>query len=348
MTRPPSFLKLLCTVGPATLTPAVLPKLERLGVNLLRVNLSHTAQADVAGVIARIRSMTAIPVCLDTEGPQIRTGQMSGGRVAVRRGAVVRLAPEAVPGTAEAFSLTPREAFGGLEPGTTIDVDFHGARLKVMARERAGAVLAKVLRSGIVGTNRGVVASAAIALPQFTDKDRAALAVGAREGITTYALSFAQHAEAVRELRRAMPSPVTVIAKIESRSGLAHLEEIVREADALLIDRGDFSREVPLEELPRLQRMIIATAHRRPIPVYVATNLLDSMVREPRPLRPEVNDLLNILEDGANGLVLAAETAIGRYPVQCVRMVRRLMDWHEAGSRRRGARKSSVRIAQLA
>ena len=328
-----SWIKLICTVGPASLKPRVLEEMERLGVDLLRINLSHTSLEQMEEMIRVIRAHCSIPLCLDTEGAQIRTGRMAGGRVELRRGSVVRLTAAHGEGQAAEFQLTPSQAFEHLQPGIILKVDFDEVRLKILERAHEGVAVARVLQGGGIGSNKGVAMDREIPLPSFSEKDRRAIAKARQEGIPTFAFSFANSEEAIRALRRMAGPASTIIAKIESRAGLASLDGIVRAADAILIDRGDFSREVPYEQIPLFQTRIIAKAHQRPIPAYVATNLLDSMVTHPRPFRAEINDMVSVLLDGANGLVLAAETAIGAYPVQCVRMVRRLIRQHERQAR---------------
>jgi len=163
----------------------------------------------------------------------------------------------------------------------------------------------------------------------LTEKDIAAIAVGCRMGINDYALSFAASGEGVREIRELIPPSAHLISKIESRAGVSHMDEIIEASDAVLIDRGDLSREVPLEAVPYYQKAIVRRANRWHKPLYVATNLLESMVVHNRPTIAEVNDIANTLLDGAHGLVLAAETAIGLDPVGVVDMVRRAIDAFE-------------------
>ena len=303
--------------------------MEQLGVDLLRINLSHTALEEVEEMVRTIRSACAIPLCLDTEGAQIRTGRIAGGKVELVRGRTVRLTADEILGDASAFTLTPAVALEHLEPGMLLQVDFHEVVLQILERARDASVIAQVRRSGQVGSNKGVATHWEVPLPGFSSKDRWAIAKAAEEGIANFALSFASSEVTVRELRAMVGAAATIIAKVESRAGIANLDGIIRAADAVLIDRGDFSREIPFEQLPIFQKRIIAKAHQKPIPVYVATNLLDSMVSYHRPFRAEINDMVNALLDGANGLVLAAETAIGKYPVECVRMVRHIIRQHE-------------------
>jgi len=183
----------------------------------------------------------------------------------------------------------------------------------------------RVIQGGIVGQNKAVTVERDIPMPPLTDKDVAALAIGRKMGLSHFALSFAGSGEDVKEVRRLVGETAFVISKIESRRGLENLEVIAAESDALLIDRGDLSRQVALEMLPQAQKYIIKRANEVGCRVYVATNLLESMISVPTPTRAEVNDIYNTLADGADGLVLAAETAIGKYPIQCASMVNKII-----------------------
>ena len=324
-----STFKLICTVGPASRNPAILREMEGLGAGLFRINLSHTPLEDLEPLIREIRAATEIPICLDTEGAQIRTGRMRGGRVELSTGQTVTLSPAAGEGTAERLPFYPPEAFPLLKPGMVLRVDFDTCVLRIGEQEGTG-FRAQVLSGGRIGSNKGVAPDRELALEPLTPKDQRAVALARRLGIRFYSFSFCSSAEAVRKLRELAGPDSVILSKIENRPALLHLDEIAAESDALLIDRGDLSRSVPLEELPAIQKRVISRAVQKTIPVYVATNLLESMVELPYPTRAEVNDIANTLLDGATGLVLAAETAIGKYPVECVRMtmglVRRYQD----------------------
>ena len=316
--------KLICTVGPASRDPVVLRKMEEMGANIFRINLSHTPLEELEARVRAIRAATEVPICLDTEGAQIRTGRMEGGRVDLEEGRTIHLVPYEAAGTARRMSLYPAKAFDLLEPGMVLNVDFDTCVLSVQERTGEG-YLARITRGGRVGSNKGVAADRDLPLEPLTEKDRKAVALARRLGIRLYSYSFCADAAAVRLLRGQVGDDAEILSKIESRSSLAHLEEIIEESDALLIDRGDLSRSIPPEEIPAVQKYVVRKAHQRPLPVYVATNLLESMVELPYPTRAEANDIANTLLDGANGLVLAAETAVGKYPVECVGMVMRLV-----------------------
>lgn len=323
--------KLICTVGPSSRSPAVLRQMEELGASLFRINLSHTPLEELEPLVREIRAATEVPICLDTEGAQIRTGRMTGERVNLSSGQTVHLVPEEAAGDTRRMALYPPEAVSILEPGMVLWVDFDTCVLSVQEKEGQG-VRAEVVSGGQIGSNKGVAVDREISLAPLTQKDRRAVALARRLGIRFYSYSFCADAAAVRLLREMVGKDSSIISKIENRSALLHLEEIIGESDALLIDRGDLSRSISLEEIPAVQKWIVGKARQRQIPVTVATNLLENMVDRPYPTRAEINDIANTLLDGTSGLVLAAETAVGKYPVECVRMMMRMVRrYHSQG-----------------
>jgi pyruvate kinase len=314
-------IRVLCTLGPASLRPDIITGLERRGVDLFRINLSHTALSAVADTIRLVQRHSSVPICLDTEGAQVRCGLMVPD-VTLEPGRPVHLTAEKVVGTEDVFSLRPASVFPALRPGSTLSVDFDGALLRIGRVDDAGAT-AMVVAGGTVRSNRAVTVDPAPVLPPLTRKDRRAIEIGAALGVDHVALSFAASGDDVALARSLLPAGATVIAKVESRAGVAHVDEILAGADAVLIDRGDLSREVPLESVPFYQKAIVRQANRFNTPVYVATNLLESMVEHRRATVAEVNDIANTLLDGVHGLVLAAETAVGVDPLGVVDAVTR-------------------------
>lgn len=316
--------EILCTLGPASLNRRTILRLEQSGATLFRINLSHTKLADLPRIIETIRDVTQIPICLDTEGAQIRTGEFVDGSINLRDNTLVRAHFRRVPADDKNFNFYPLDIARLLKLGDFVSIDFNSALVQVIGREN-DCVVMRVLQGGLVGQNKAVTVERDIPMPPLTDKDVAALRLGRDMGLSHFALSFASRGEDIQEVRRLVGDKVYVISKIESRSGLEHLEEIAALSDALLIDRGDLSRQVPIEMLPQAQKSIIQRAREVSCRVYVATNLLESMVSMPTPTRAEVNDIYNTLADGADGLVLAAETAIGKYPIQCASMVSKII-----------------------
>jgi ATP sulfurylase len=271
-----------------------------------------------------IQTFSSVPVCLDTEGAQVRTGKMAEA-VTVSESDRIHLTPQIVLGTSTTIPLTPPTILADLKTNQLITLDCDGVMLLVLSADANGAD-AVVVNGGKIGSNKAVVISPAPTLEAITDKDRHAIAIGRRMGVKHFALSFTNSAEDVRWLRELTGPDVVIISKIESKRGVANLDEILAEADEILIDRGDLSREVPLENIPLLQKAIIRKANQAKVPVNVATNLLESMIVNRKPTRAELNDIINTLLDGANGLVLAAETAIGQHPVGAVDMVLNLIE----------------------
>jgi pyruvate kinase len=319
--------RVICTLGPASTTPRVLERLSDLGVDLFRINLSHTRLEDLDGLITQIQAHSSVPICLDTQGAQVRTGPFVGGRITLEPDTIVEVSRMPDTGTATRLPLYPGTVVDELRVGDLITVDFDSAVLQVIA---TGAVCqARVMCGGVVGSNKAVSVDCAVTLRPLTELDEAALVLGRARGLSHVALSFTNRRSDVALARELAGPGAEIISKVETRLALQNLDEILEAADAILIDRGDLSREVPLERIPLVQKDIIARANAARVPVYVATNLLESMITGVRPTRAEVNDVVNTLLDGADGLVLAAETAIGRNPVGCVSMIRSLIGQYE-------------------
>jgi pyruvate kinase len=317
-------LQVLCTLGPASLKDDVIERLAARGVDLFRLNLSHTPLEAVEPTITRIRELCSVPICLDTEGAQVRCGRVAGGTATLEPGQRVRLVADEDLGGTDRLHIRPRATFAALQPGSTLQVDFDGVVLRIVEAAEDGAE-SVVVEGGRVSSNRAVIVDPAPALPTLTEKDLAAIEVGAACGIRHYALSFANHADDVVAFRTMLPPDSQLIAKIESASGVRNMDGIIETANAVLIDRGDLSREVALEHVPFYQKAIVRRANRWNRQVFVATNLLESMISNRRPTIAEANDIANTLLDGVHGLVLAAETAIGIDPVGTVDMVLRMI-----------------------
>ena len=316
--------ELLCTLGPASLNERAISRLADLGVGLFRINLSHTRIDDLVGTIQRIRGMTSVPICLDSEGAQIRTGNFSVESITLEENAVARIWNKPVPGSRDELFLHPLSIVGQLRIGDVIDVDFDSALVQVIDTKRDHAVV-RVLSGGVIGRNKAVDVDREIELTALTEKDLQAIEIARELRIRHIALSFANEADDVALLRELAGDETTIISKIESHRGLVNLAAITEISDAILIDRGDLSRQIPVEEIPAIQKLVVRHVKRAGKKVYVATNLLESMTRQPTPTRAEVNDVFSTLADGADGLVLAAETAIGQHPLKCARMIQRII-----------------------
>jgi pyruvate kinase len=320
--------KILCTLGPASANPRTIERLEQAGATLFRVNLSHTSLEDLAETVSGIQRATDVPICLDTEGAQVRTGRIAEGTITLRDNAVVRAERALIPGDINSLNFYPPAIVAQLRVGDFISIDFNSVLVQVLKTDEAGVQM-RVLNGGVIGQNKAVTVQRSLDLAPLTNKDVGAIKIGLELGLSHFALSFANHPDDVDLIRKHAGPDSFIISKIESRPGLENLDDIAVRSDALLIDRGDLSRDIPIELIPRTQKQILQRGHVLDTPVYVATNLLESMVVTPTPTRAEVNDIYNTLLDGADGLVLAAETAIGKYPIHCASMIARLIRSYE-------------------
>ena len=320
--------KLFCTLGPSSLNPRTIERLDLLRVDLFRLNLSHTPVAQIEPLLELIRSHSSVPVCLDTQGAQARTGTFSGGSAPLAAGTMVTILPFPAMGDAATVPIYPPEVVPQLLANDLISIDNNGTLLQVI--DPGPPCIAYVINKGAIGENKAIsIVGKTIVLPPLTDSDYAAINLAIKLKISQIALSFTNRRSDVELLRNLMGTETRIIAKVESRAGVENLTGILEVADAVLIDRGDLSREVAVERIPYVQKEIIDKAKSAGVPVYVATNLLESMVTSPVPTRAEVNDVINTLIDGTDGLVLAAETAIGQYPVECATMIQRLIRQYE-------------------
>ena len=312
-------VEILATLGPSSLNKEVVERLANNGVSLFRINLSHTPVDDVADTVSKIQSWTEVPICLDSEGAQIRNQNMHDEKVYYAEGDIVKIHFDEVVGDDKNISFTPKTVSKQLKVGDEIKVDFNC--VKFCVKEICdNYLLSSVVKAGHVGSNKAADVNRHIDLPAITDKDKEAFKIGLDLGVKNFALSFTNTADDVRDVREIIGDN-NLISKIESIKGVLNLEEILPLVDKILIDRGDLSREVDIEKIPFIQRRIIAHARSKEVPVYVATNLLESMIQSSAPTRAEANDVASTLLMGCSGLVLAAETAIGAHPVSSVKMI---------------------------
>ena len=320
--------KLLVTLGPASLNKKIIKSCDSFGVNLYRINLSHVALDEVSDTIKKIKRWTDTPICLDSEGAQLRNQIMKDSVVEFALRDKVKIHFHPVIGDRNNISFSPNHIGPQFLVGDEISVDFNLARLKVVERNDEFC-LAVVEVGGKVGSNKAADVDRELAFAPLTEKDVSAVEIGLKLGVKNFALSFTNSGSDVEMMREICGPESNIICKIESRNGLLNLEEIFQLADEILIDRGDLSRQIPIEKIPFLQRRIISLAKKANKPVFVATNLLESMVVQKLPTRAEVNDVVSTLEMGADGLVLAAETAIGKFPEDAVKMIRALVNESE-------------------
>ena len=310
--------KLFITLGPSTLNKKFLSSIKSKYIKLLRINLSHTRISELKEIVLFIRKYSNINICFDTEGAQIRTSIIKKKFKQLTKNDFVYINKS--NHINNDITLKPDNIYNRLKINDILDIDFNSARIKIIS-EQSNKFRCKVIEDGIIGSNKSVSVNRNINIPPFTDKDIKAFKIAKDLNIKNIALSFTSNAENVLALRKYFTNKIIITSKIESKKGLSNLNKILNEADNILIDRGDLSKEIPLPLIPKKQKEIIYAANRKKKPVFVATNLLESMVTKKEPTRAEVNDIYNTLVDGADGLVLAAETAIGKYPLECIDMI---------------------------
>lgn len=317
--------KILVTLGPSSLKENVIKELEKEDIYLFRINLSHTPIDEVAITINTIRKYSNVPICLDSEGAQIRNQKIIGGETLLVEGDIVKIHFDEILGDSNNISFTPLGIAKEFVEGDEISIDFNSASIKIFEKN-TDHCLAKVIVGGKIGNSKAANINREIGLESITPKDKQAISIGLEMGIKNFALSFAGSPEDVNNFKNLTGPNAKVISKIESHRGLLNLIGIIKESDEILIDRGDLSREISLEKIPFLQRNIIASATALGKPVYIATNLLESMLHSVEPTRAEINDVVCSLRMGGDGLVLAAETAVGKFPVESVRITRKLIN----------------------
>jgi ATP sulfurylase len=313
-------IKILATVGPNSLNKYTIQKMDESGIDMFRLNLSHTSVKDYKIHMNNLLSWTKKPISTDTEGAQIRTGKFSNGGASIKSNQIIDLTFRNVIGNYECIPLYPNVKEPILKQGDILNIDFNSVAVQII-EVKGTEMKGRVLSGGIIGNNKGIGVDRIIELPYLTEKDFEILKISESLGLKHFALSFASSGENVKLFRELFPYQIYIISKIESRMGIRNLSAICNESDEILIDRGDLSREISLNKIALAQKYILAKAKEYNTPVNVATNLLDSMMTAEQPSRAEINDITSSLYDGASGLVLAAETAIGGNPIKSVRFV---------------------------
>ncbi|MGB8183132.1 MAG: pyruvate kinase [Stellaceae bacterium] len=322
--------KIVATLGPATATPEKIAALFEAGVDVFRLNFSHGVQGDHKARLDIVRALEKttgrpIGVMADLQGPKLRVGTFAGGRVRLAEGAAFRLDLDKAAGDAQRASLPHPEVFAALAPATDLLLDDGNIRLRV---EKCGKDFAqtRVINGGTLSDRKGVnVPNAVLPLSPLTTKDRADLAFALDMGADWIALSFVQRPEDVAEARKLIGNRAGVLVKLEKPAAITKLNEIIELSEAVMVALGDLGVEMPPEEVPPLQRRIIGACRAAGKPVVVATQMLESMVRLPVPTRAEASDVATAVYEGADAVMLSAETASGEYPVEAVKMMDRII-----------------------
>ena len=325
--------KIVATLGPASSTPETIKKMVKAGMNVARLNFSHGSYDDHARTVSMLRSIeeeldTPITILQDLQGPKIRVGQLPEGAIDLIEGESLNLLPVAdFNGQPNTISIDYPHLAEEAHPGAQILLDDGLLELKI--EEISGnAVRCQVIKGGFLKSRKGVnLPNLNLRLPSLTEKDKQDLEFGISQGVDWVSLSFVRQAEDVRNLKELLAekgADIPVIAKIEKTQAIANLESILDECDGLMVARGDLGVEISAEKVPMLQKRIIRMCNQRGIPVITATQMLDSMIHNPRPTRAEANDVANAIIDGTDAVMLSGESAVGDFPVQAVEMMARI------------------------
>jgi len=322
-------VKIVATLGPASQECAMMRRLFDAGVDVFRINMSHADHPTLTTYVQTIRRIEQdvgrpIGILADLQGPKLRIGSMAGGGVELVVGSTVRIDLTETPGDAQHLCLPHREVFAVLERGSPLLVDDGRVRLRIVEVGPESA-MAQVERGGRLTDHKGVnVPGVVLPIAALTAKDRADLACALALQVDWIALSFVQRPEDLAEARHLIAGRAGVLAKLEKPAALERLDEILTLADALMVARGDLGVEMPLEHVPGWQKHIVRTARRAGKPVVVATQMLESMISNATPTRAEVSDVAAAVFEGADAMMLSAESATGSYPVAAVEMMDRI------------------------
>ena len=323
--------KIVATLGPASSDPAMIERLFMAGADVFRINMSHTPQPRMRELVAAIRAIEArhgrpIGILVDLQGPKLRLDTFAGGGVDAKPGAIFVLDDDAKPGDAKRVHLPHPEIFAAIEPGHHLLIDDGKVRLVATEVSRT-RIVTKVEIGGKLSDRKGVsLPDTTVPVSPLTDKDRSDLEAALETGIDWIALSFIQRPEDIAEVKKIARARASVMAKIEKPQAVTRLAEILETADALMVARGDLGVEMPLERVPGLQIQIIRSARRQGKPVVVATQMLESMLSSPVPTRAEVSDVATAIFEGADAVMLSAESASGRYPIEAVETMSRIAE----------------------
>jgi pyruvate kinase len=321
--------KIVATLGPASSDPEVIAGLFDAGADVFRINMSHTSHDRMRELVATIRGVETqfrrpIGILVDLQGPKLRVGTFAGDAVMLQKGATFVLDDDPTPGTVERVQLPHPEILGAVEPNHTLLLDDGKVRLTAL-QTSPHRLVTRVEVGGKLSNRKGVsFPDTTVPLPALTPKDRSDLEAALDAGIDWVALSFIQRPEDIAEAKKITRGRAGVMAKIEKPQAVIRLEEIVDIVDALMVARGDLGVEMPLEMVPGVQKQMTRFSRRAGKPVVVATQMLESMILNPVPTRAEVSDVATAIFEGADAVMLSAESAAGQYPVEAVRMMSRI------------------------
>lgn len=325
--------KIVCTLGPSSNTVEDIERLYKAGMNVVRINFSHGTHEDHKRTIGYVREVAkkhqySIPVLMDLQGPKIRVGQMKDGGQVINEGDLIEITTRDVEGNNSLVPIDYKGLSEDAQTGNQILIDDGLLELKIVKNEE-GRIVARVVVGGMLKSRKGVnLPDVDISMSSLTEKDIADLDFGLKVGVDFVAMSFVRNGKDVQDVIsrvRAAGSNAAIIAKVEKPEALDVIDEIIEEADAIMVARGDLGIEIPSEHVPLAQKKIIDRCRIAGKPVITATQMLDSMINNPRATRAESSDVANAVEDGTDAVMLSGETAAGKYPVEAVRTMDKII-----------------------
>lgn len=330
--------KIVCTMGPNTDNREIMKELALNGMDVARFNFSHGDHAEHKHrleILDSVREELGIPIAslLDTKGPEIRTGKLKDGKkVTLKEGDLYTLTTEEIVGDETRGYINYAGLAEDVKPGDRILID--DGLIELHVREVNGTdIVCRIENGGELGEKKGVnVPGVRVKLPALTDKDKEDIRFGVDAGFDFVAASFVRNADAIREIREILDekgSAMQIIAKIENEEGIENIDSIIEASDGIMVARGDMGVEIPAEKVPHIQKMIIRKCNLACKVVITATQMLDSMIRNPRPTRAEVSDVANAVYEGTDAVMLSGETAMGSYPIEAVRMMSQIAEESE-------------------
>lgn len=327
--------KIICTLGPATDQPGILDKLVQEGMSVARFNFSHGTHEEHAKRLEALRQARKkynepVAALLDTKGPEIRVKSFVAGKVELKPGQLFRLCNQDVEGNEQQVSITCKELCRDVSKGTRILIDDGLIEMTVESVEGED-IVCRVCNGGFVSNNKGVnVPGVRLSLPYLSERDKGDILFGIENDFDFIAASFVRRADDVKQIRQLLHEnggdDIEIISKIENGEGVDNIDEIIENSDGIMIARGDMGVEIPTEEVPVIQKMIIKKVYAAGKKVITATQMLDSMMKNPRPTRAETTDVANAIYDGTSVIMLSGETAAGRYPVESLQMMVRIAE----------------------
>ena len=319
-------VKIVATLGPASAAPEMIERLFIAGVDVFRINLSHSTNDGAKALYNTVRACAArhrhpIGILADLQGPKFRIGTFDAGRVKLTAGSIFKFDRDETLGTSDRVFLPHNQIFESIKPGHTLVLDDGKLRMRVVETSSV-QIHAEVTAGGLLASRKGIsMPDTLLPISPLTEKDKADLIQALKLGVDWVALSFVQRAEDVHEVRKLIGSRAAIVSKIEKPSAVADLEDVIAASDAIMVARGDLGVEMPVEKVPGLQKKITRLARAAGKPVIIATQMLESMISSPMPTRAEVSDVATAVFDGADAIMLSAESAVGQYPVEAIQMM---------------------------